>query len=291
MTAVDQPPTLTAAELAARHGLLKVGGRPPLHKYVAQIWDRRHFTITLARSRAYSRNTNSFLGQLWAFLTPMLWAGLYYLIFGMLLGTKGSIENFAVFLVCGIFLFRFVASGMNNAATSIGRNNGLIQSLQFPRGLIPMAYTTAELLHLLPAMIVLLAVTFLTGEPLRWQLVLLVPAVLLAYLFATGLAFICARLVAEVSDLANLLPFVTRAMMYVSGVFFPLSHFAQKFGDLGHVLVYQPLAVYLDLARTAVLPEVTATLGLWLWGAAWAVGTLAVGFVFFWHAEAKYGRG
>lgn len=291
MTAVDQPPTLPAAELAAQHGLLKVGGRPPLHKYLAQIWERRHFTITLARSRAYSRNTGSFLGQLWTLLTPMLWAALYYLIFGLLLKTTGGLENFAVFLVCGIFIFRFVSSGMNNAATSIGRNNGLIQSLQFPRGLIPMAYTTAELLHLLPAIFVLLTVTFLTGEPLRWELLLLLPAVLLAYLFATGLAFICARLVAEISDLANLLPFVTRAMMYISGVFYPLSHFVEKWGSFGAVLENQPLAVYLDLARSAVLPEITASPQLWAWGAAWAVGTLVVGFVFFWHAEAKYGRG
>jgi teichoic acid transport system permease protein len=31
--------------------------------------------------------------------------------------------------------------------------------------------------------------------------------------------------------------------------------------------------------------------GLWLWGIGWAVVALVVGFVFFWEAETRYGRG
>jgi teichoic acid transport system permease protein len=30
---------------------------------------------------------------------------------------------------------------------------------------------------------------------------------------------------------------------------------------------------------------------LWLWGIGWAVLALIVGFVFFWQAETRYGRG
>jgi teichoic acid transport system permease protein len=30
---------------------------------------------------------------------------------------------------------------------------------------------------------------------------------------------------------------------------------------------------------------------LWLYGAGWAVFALVVGFVFFWQAETRYGRG
>jgi len=29
----------------------------------------------------------------------------------------------------------------------------------------------------------------------------------------------------------------------------------------------------------------------WLWAVFWAVATVGVGFVYFWRAEAKYGRG
>ena len=31
--------------------------------------------------------------------------------------------------------------------------------------------------------------------------------------------------------------------------------------------------------------------GLWLWGIGWAIVALVIGFVFFWQAETRYGRG
>jgi teichoic acid transport system permease protein len=30
---------------------------------------------------------------------------------------------------------------------------------------------------------------------------------------------------------------------------------------------------------------------LWLWGVGWAVVAVVIGFLFFWRAEARYGRG
>jgi teichoic acid transport system permease protein len=36
---------------------------------------------------------------------------------------------------------------------------------------------------------------------------------------------------------------------------------------------------------------VSASASTWLWGIGWAVATVVAGFVFFWRAEARYGRG
>jgi teichoic acid transport system permease protein len=30
---------------------------------------------------------------------------------------------------------------------------------------------------------------------------------------------------------------------------------------------------------------------LWLWGAGWALAALVAGYLFFWQAETRYGRG
>ena len=37
-----------------------------------------------------------------------------------------------------------------------------------------------------------------------------------------------------------------------------------------------------------VLPGIPT---LWLWGVGWAVVAVVIGFLFFWRAEARYGRG
>jgi teichoic acid transport system permease protein len=51
-----------------------------------------------------------------------------------------------------------------------------------------------------------------------------------------------------------------------------------------------PVSVYLTLGRAAMVTGYSADSTLWIAGSAWALGTLLVGFVFFWRAEERYGR-
>lgn len=286
---LDVTPPLSGAALAREHGLRKVGGRPPLGRYLQQIWARRHFAVSLARGKTYAKNQGGYLGQLWAIITPLLWAALYWVVFGLLLPVNDSIASFATFLTTGIFLIRFLCGALVHAATSIEKNNTLITSLQFPRALIPISSAIADLLSFLPSVLVLFAVAFIDGETLRIEMLLLAPAVLLAFIFAIGLSCITARLVSDLSDLAQLVPFVNRALFYTSGVFFSLERYLD--GWVQWVMVHQPFAVYLELGRSALVEQFPPDPEMWAWGVGWSVVTCALGFVYFWRAEAKYGRG
>jgi len=278
------------AAFAAEHGLHKVGGRPPLLRYAQQTWQRRHFVVEIGRGQTIGAQEGSRLGLLWELLTPILWALLYWFIFGYIIKTSRGIENFAVFLVSGLFMFRFVSGCMQLGSRSIKKNISLITSLQFPRALVPMSTVVAEVFSLVPSLAVLFALTMTTGEPLRWQMLLLIPTVALMCVFSLGLALAAARLVFEVPDLDNIIPFVIRALMYTSGVFFSIEHFAGD-GTLGQVLAHQPLAIYIELCRSALLEEVHVRAAAWLWAVGWAVVGFGLGFIYFWRAEAKYGRG
>ncbi|HEY2576006.1 MAG TPA: ABC transporter permease [Streptosporangiaceae bacterium] len=61
----------------------------------------------------------------------------------------------------------------------------------------------------------------------------------------------------------------------------------QRFGNLANYHKF----LSANLFNSAHCPSVVSEANLWLFGAAWAVVTLAVGFVFFWRAEVRYGRG
>ncbi|MDT0203795.1 ABC transporter permease [Nocardioides sp. AE5] len=285
--------TLTSEQLAAlaqEHGLEPVGVRPSLGAYLATMWQRRHFAFRLASSKAYARNQGSYLGQVWAILNPVLWATVYFMVFGLILKTDRGIDNFVGFLVAGVFMFHFVSACISNGAKAITSNQGVITALQFPRALLPVATVLSELFTLLPALLVLLLIVPATDEPLSPAMLLMPVAVLLAWLFGTGIAFICARLVVQFRDVQQLIPFVLRAAMYMSGVFFSIEHYA---GDsaFAPLLENQPIAVFLRLVRSTLLEGVPMTPSTWLWAVGWALGTLVIGFIFFWQAEESYGRG
>ena len=56
------------AEKAERFGLTRVGARPPLPTYLKQVWERRDFTLSLARYRIQSENERNRLGMAWVLL-------------------------------------------------------------------------------------------------------------------------------------------------------------------------------------------------------------------------------
>lgn len=300
---VTSPPAspfdgVTAAELAERHGLKPIGVRPAIGPYIASVWRRRQFIRVLASSRALLETGSNYLGHFWAVLNPVMNALVYVLIFGYIIGTDRGLGNVVGFIVVGTFVYRFFSEAVSDAARSIPRNLNLVRSLHFPRAVLPMSAVTAQLASLVPAIAVMALFVWLSDRFLvnadttpNWNWLLIVPAVVLTYLFSMGAGFILARLCAGLPDLLNLLPFLLRLGMYASGVLFSIDHYVHN-EALAAVMAYQPVAIYLDLARQALLVEESIPLDLtkWLWGAGWAVALLVVGFVFFWRDEARYGR-
>ena len=141
------------AKLAAEHGLDRVGGRPSLPAYIKQLWKRSDFTLTLARYRIQSENERNRLGMLWVVLRPTFSAIIYGVIFGVILGGAGMRpDDFVPFVVIGVFMLEFFNSSMNGGAKSIISNASLVQSLPFPRIVLPIATVMQNLLNFMPTM-------------------------------------------------------------------------------------------------------------------------------------------
>lgn len=286
-----------AEEIATEFGLQKIGTRPRLWSYLKALWSRRQFMWALASANAYARNRDNYLGQLWNVLNPLLWAAVYFLVFGIILGTRRDVDNFLAYLIIGVFLFRFVGQSFSAGAKAITGNLSLIRSLHFPRAVLPIAGALAEFIILLPALGVMCLIVAASGPFYNidsrptWSWLLAVPAVMLLLLFCVGCSLLIARLIADVRDLSNLLPFITRVLFYLSGVLYSIE---RRFGDaLGPLLPYaehQPVAVYLTLVRQSMMDEFTLDGRMWLFGVGWAMLFLVAGFLLFWRAEERYGR-
>ncbi|HEX2316886.1 MAG TPA: ABC transporter permease [Thermomonospora sp.] len=292
------------AEFAARHGLTQSAARPPLRRYVRELWQRRTFIWNFASAKSMSMYTSSRLGQVWQVLTPLLNAGVYYLIFGLLLNTDKGVTNFSAFLITGVFVFTFTQRSLTAGARSIGNNLSLIRALHFPRASLPFAHVIVELQQLLISMVVLMAIVLATGEPVTWRWLLLVPALMLQLVFNMGISLAIARMGAFVRDIQQLLPFVTRSWLYFSGIFFMTAALAQRetiqdYPWIGKVLEANPASVYIELVRTSLIDSYHGDLArhgwghhhLWLYAIGWALAAFVGGFWYFYRAEERYGRG
>ena len=303
-------PSATSGErlaLAKQYGLRPLNVRPPLGEYIRDLVRRWPFIRVLAASTAYAKNQNNYLGQLWAVLNPILNAAVYVLIFGILLQLSRGVDNSIAFIVIGVFMYRFVEASVTGGAKSISGKTQLLRSLHFPRAVLPISTVLSLLNTLVPAMVVMCAITLLSGFlptyemiHVTWWWLLLPAAVALMWIFNTGLAFMMARFVSGTPDVENVLPFVMRVVMYASGVIFPVAsrvdqlQISETAKDiLSGILDYQPVAVYLYLVRSVLMQEenMFPPSGLmWVLGAAWALVFFVIGFIVFWRGEEKYGR-
>ncbi len=299
--ALSTPPSaddgLSSAELAAKYGLTVSGARPGLFEYVRQLRGRRHFIMAFSRAKLTAQYSQAKLGQLWQVATPLLNAAVYFIIFGLILGTKRGIPQdvFIPFLVTGVFVFTFTQSSVMAGVRAIAGNLGLVRALHFPRASLPISFSLQQLQQLLYSMIVLVAVTVGFGSYPRLSWLLVVPALVMQFFFNTGLALIMARLGAKTPDLAQLMPFIMRTWMYASGVMFSIPvMLADKPSWIADVLQYNPAAIYMDLVRFAMIDgygSENLPSHVWLVALAWALLVGIAGFVYFWKAEERYGRG
>lgn len=291
------PPALSteeAAELAAQYGLRTLSVRPPLGRYLADLWQRRSFIWTLSSAESYAKNEDNRLGQVWAVLNPAMLIASYFAIFGLLLGTRGNITNFVGYLGIGVVMFVFTSSVITRGAKAITGNLSLVRGLHFPRAILPISVALTEFLASVPAFALLFFLMFATGEPPTWTWLLFPVAVVLQGFALLGIAFMGARIVNVSRDLGNLIPIIVRLLRYVSGVFFPVAHYAEGLSPIWQgLLLYQPFALMLSCGRQSLLSGdgLEVVLTDWLALAAWAVGLVVIGLIVFWRGEARYGRG
>jgi teichoic acid transport system permease protein len=231
------------------------------------------------------------LGNVWLVVRPLLDGITYFLIFGMLLQTSRGIENFVGYLLIGIFLFSYTSSSLTQGASALLGGKNMIRAFTFPRAALPISVVIRAAVGMVPVLATMFAMILLIPPhaPVTWRWSLFPVIFLLQTMFNLGLAFFAARITAHIPDLKNLIGFFTRFWMYGSAVMFSFDRYVDH-PQLLAVLEFNPAFVVLDMSRDVLLYATTPDPRSWLVLAGWAVGTFVLGFLFFWHAEERYGR-
>jgi teichoic acid transport system permease protein len=251
-------PDGSLASLAAEYGLRPSAQRPSIGTYLSELARRWGFIMGFATARNVAMYTEAKLGQLWQVLAPLLNAGVYFLIFGLIIkGVSRGVPDYLPFLVTGVFVFSFTQRTFITTSKVITESLPLIRALKFPRAALPLAYVMIEMQQMLLSMAVLFVLILAEGEPLTWDWLLVVPALALLTMFNAGIGMFAARTGARVNDFAQLLPFLMRTWLYLSGVIYSVQLFvaehSQNHAWATTLLQLNPAAIFITLVRQSLL--------------------------------------
>ena len=286
---VPQRPEIPDDPSAVWPGLRRIGVRSSLGQYLKELWYWRSFMITVPLNDMRAQNQNTFFGQLWHLLNPLMLAVIYYVIFGLILGiSRGGVENYSAFLIVGVITFNYTRTSVRSGARTIVRNRKLVQSINFPRAVLPVSALLENVVSHCIAIGVMWMVLIVTGIRPTVMWLLVVPIVLIHSLFNVGLAMFVARFAFHFRDTTQFLPYVMRIWFYMSGVLIPIEKRFVQMPSARAVLQANPAYVIIDVSRDAFMHGVVDSQQL-LIAAAWGLALFVGGFTYFRLAESEYG--
>ncbi len=201
------------------------------------------------------RYSRPLLGILWMILSPLLAVAVFYLIFGVFLNVRTTGTPFVLYLMAGIFPWRFFQESLMSSATSLIDNKNLIRESGFAHYFIPLSIVLANMVNFLPALLILLTAA-IVFKGLTF-LVLLLPGVLLVHFFITfGLAVMASVFYIRFRDIKYILELMLLLLFYLTPVFYTLELVRKTLPTaLFKAYVYNPFTLILILYRTVFLKD------------------------------------
>jgi teichoic acid transport system permease protein len=259
-------------------------GLPPLGQYLREAWRRRSFAGELARTKLRAQNFNTWFGQLWLVLNPLLLAGVYFILVDIL-RAGGRDKDFFAHLMAGIFAYYFVSGSVRNGIKSVVGGGRLILNTAFPRVLLPIAGVIIAFKRFLPTIVIYVPVHLAMGLPVSPVQLWVLPLLGLLVVLASGLAMIVAALQVYFRDLKNFMPYLLRVWLYGSPVLYYASEMPQQYRFL---LDVNPLGQLLAAWSGVINQAQAPTSHQLVVASAWAFGFLVAGFLYFVSRERDF---
>lgn len=235
----------------------------------------QHFAQLVAY-KAYAdlraETAKTYLGVMWWILDPVILMAVFYVVFGVLLGTRT--ENFASFLLVGLISWRWFHNTVAHGSGSILGNRILVMHAAVPKVFFPLVTILTDLAKFAVVFAILLLYLALSGSG-STAAYAFVPFVLgTELLFIATVTCLCAAVIPFLPDLRVAIDHLLMIGLFVSGVFYSLDMVPAQYRDY---LVLNPMATIVEAQRAVLLrgevPNVRAMMGVLMLSV--AIGALA----------------
>jgi ABC-2 type transport system permease protein len=159
----------------------------------------------LVRKDLKVKYQGSTLGFLWSLANPLLLLAVYSFVFQVVFKGNGTIPWFGIYLMSGLLIWNAFQSSVMFGSGSVVGSAGLVKKVRFPLLVLPLSSVGFAGVHFVLQMAVLVVVMLLLGFSLFGvQLLLLIPATIVALLFTTALAILVSALNVRYRDTQHL---------------------------------------------------------------------------------------
>ena len=266
--------------------------------YLRSLVNSRELLLNLIQREVRGKYKRTALGQLWSLANPIAAIIIYTFVFSFIfeiqspVGVPSGLENYALFLVCGLLPWLFFSRVLGQGVEVIVANAGLVQKVYFPRVVLPLSLTASIFFSWVFEMgVLVLALLILQAFGLVPLLPLVLVFMFLLAVFASGLAMIASIINVYFRDMFYLLSIALQFWFYLTPILYPVSLVetqSEKLGSIpgtqiGLIDFYQlnPMETFVAIFRNLLYDNRLPSADVVFVALLWTAVTATVGFGLF----------
>ena len=202
------------APAAFRHAAARPGPIRLLGEAVDDVVSRRRLVRYLVQADIRKKGADTFLGNLWWIMDPLLQMGVYVVFVSLILSR--STPDYPLFILSAILPWKWFTASVTDAAGSVVSQEKLIKQIQFPKIVLPVAATSAGVVGFAFGLIPLGGIMLIYHERISLFLLFIPLIGVVQYVFTLGLSLLVSAINVFFRDLGNVLRHFMRLWFYLS---------------------------------------------------------------------------
>ena len=242
----------------------------------------------LTRKSLKLKYRDAVLGIFWSFVQPLLNMAVLSVVFSSILGKRGNIACYPVYLFTGRLLFEFFTTSTKAALMSFRTNAPIIKKVYVPKYIYPLSSILSTFVNLAISLLCFICVWIffrLTGisggDSLTisgYALLFFIPLLLLL-IFTTGVGLILAVFQVYFRDIKYIWDVFCTLLFYAVPIIYSIDTITSKWTRM--LIEINPIYHIMELFRQCVYYGKPMDLDLLLGASAWSFGVLLLGIFIF----------
>jgi lipopolysaccharide transport system permease protein len=222
-------------------------------QHLTSIWSHRYFWSSLVVMDLRKRYRRTTFGIGWSVLQPLMMTVVFCVVFGAWFHNQNW-RQYAPYFLAGTAIFGFIRSSVTAGCQTFFGNEHYIRQHPLPLTVYTLRTVLGEGIHYLIGQCLMIVAVFalLAGKRLAvletiW---VLVPSLLLLFLFCWSISIIASFLSVYFHDISQLSDVIFQVMFFLTPIVLPVENFT---GRLSLLLTLNPVVPFLQIIRTPLL--------------------------------------
>ncbi|ADB58257.1 ABC transporter permease [Archaeoglobus profundus] len=244
---------------------------------------QRDVIITLTKYEFKLRYRGTVLGIGWSLLAPFLLAVVLYFVFR---NVFRFVENFALYVLVGVFVFRFFSVATSVGMYSIISKANFVTKTNLSREILPLVTTLTYFFSSFIELLILIPIISIFGGEIGMY-ILLLPVIHIVYLiFVYGVNLYLSAITVYFRDLNQIWEVITNILFFASPIVYPIRVIPKEYVN---IYMLNPLTRFIELYRDVMIYN-TFSINDFVYVLISSLLVFTSGHIFFRRLQRKFGE-